>query len=301
MKSDLNDLKAFIAVARTGGFRSGAKESGASASGYSEAIRRLELKTGVRLLHRTTRSVVPTEAGQALLSRLLPALSEVEAALDSVNQFRDKPVGTLKLNVPGSAARLVLPEVIPGFLAAYPDVQLEIVTEESFVDIFAAGCDAGIRYDERLEQDMIAVPIGARVQRAALAASPEYLRQKGYPLHPHELMQHACIRGRFPGGNLAVWEFEKEGVCLRIDASGPLIVRIGGAVDLGVAAAVSGCGLVYLFEEWLQPWFDSGELVPVLKDWWPSFSGPFLYYSGRRFVPASLRAFIDYIREIPAQ
>ncbi|WP_312947163.1 LysR family transcriptional regulator [Superficieibacter sp.] len=298
MKSDLNDLKAFIAVAQAGGFRSGAKESGASASGYSEAIRRLEIKTGVRLLHRTTRSVVPTEAGQLLLSRLLPALGEVEAALDSVNQFRDKPVGTLKLNVPMSAARLVLPAIIPGFLAAYPDVQLEIVTEESFVDIFAAGCDAGIRYDERLEQDMIAVPVGARIQRFALAASPGYLQKHGCPKHPQELMQHACIRGRFPGGNLAVWEFEKEGELLRIDASGPLIVRIGGAVDLGVDAAAADCGLVYLFEEWLQPRFISGELVPVLEDWWPAFSGPFLYYSGRRFVPASLRAFIDYIKAI---
>ncbi|RWR02318.1 LysR family transcriptional regulator [[Pantoea] beijingensis] len=297
MKSELSDLRAFVAVAKAGSFRTGARESGASASGFSEAVRRLEAQTGVRLLHRTTRSVVPTEAGRLLLSRLLPALGEVEAALDSVNQYRDKPVGTLKLNVPISAARLVLPAILPSFLNAYPDIQMEIITEESFVDIFAAGCDAGIRYDERLEQDMIAVPIGERVQRFALAAAPAYLERHGHPTHPHELMNHTCIRGRFPGGNTPVWEFVKDQETILIDAHGPLIVRIGSAVDLGVAVAVAGCGLVYLFEEWLQPQFASGELVPVLEPWWPSFSGPFLYYSGRRFVPAPLRAFIDFIKQ----
>src|SRR5580658_4384684 len=162
---DLSDLTAFVAVARARGFRDGARASGGSASGLSEAIRRLETQLGVRLLHRTTRSVVPTEAGARLLERLAPVLTEVEAALDTVNSFRDKPTGTLKLNVPVSAARLVLPGIVPGFLAAYPDIRLDIVTEESFVDVLASGCDAGIRYEERLEQDMIAVPIGPRPQR----------------------------------------------------------------------------------------------------------------------------------------
>jgi len=156
MKIDLGDLNAFAAVAQAKGFREGARLMGASASGLSEAVRRLETQLGVRLLNRTTRSVSPTEAGQRLLSRLRPALSEVEAALDVVNSFRERPAGTLKLNVPMSAARLVLPAIIPGFLDAYPEIQLEVVAEESFVDILAAGFDAGIRYDERLEQDMIA-------------------------------------------------------------------------------------------------------------------------------------------------
>ena len=162
MKTDLADLNAFLAVAQARGFRDAARTAGSSASTLSEAVRRLEARLGVRLLHRTTRSVVPTEAGTRLIERLAPALSEVEAALDVVNLFRDRPAGTLKLNVPVSAARLVLPAILPGFLAAYPDIQVEIVAEDGFVDMVASGCDAGIRYDERLEQDMIAVPIGPR-------------------------------------------------------------------------------------------------------------------------------------------
>src|SRR3954470_21819080 len=145
MKIDLGDLNAFVAVARASGFREGARASGSSASALSEAVRRLEAQLGVRLLHRTTRSVLPTEAGQRLLERLGPALNEVEAAIDVVNGFRDKPAGTLKLNVPISAARLVLPGIVPQFLAAYPDIQLEILTEDSFVDVLATGCDGGIR------------------------------------------------------------------------------------------------------------------------------------------------------------
>src|SRR3954453_534863 len=211
MKTDLGDLNAFVAVARAKGFRDGARTSGASASGLSEAVRRLEAQLGVRLLNRTTRSVVPTEAGARLLARLGPALTEVEAALDVANSFRDRPAGSLRLNVPVSAARLVLPAIVPPFLAAYPDIRLEVVTEESFVDVLAAGCDAGIRYEERLEQDMIAVPIGPRVQRFATAASPAYLDHHGRPQHPRELLGRACLRGRFASGAVPPWEFERDG------------------------------------------------------------------------------------------
>lgn len=299
MKIDLGDLNAFVAVARAKGFRDGARRGGGSASGLSEAIRRLETQLGVRLLNRTTRSVVPTEAGERLLERLGPVLTEVEAALDTVNSFRDKPTGTLRLNVPVSAARLVLPGILPGFLAAYPDIRLEVVAEESFVDLLAAGCDAGIRYDERLEQDMIAVPIGPRVQRFAAAASPSYLDRRGRPAHPRDLLAHACLRTRFPSGAMPPWEFECQGEAIRIDPSGPLIVRAGGATDLAVDAAIAGTGIVYLFEDWLRPHFDNVALEPVLQPWWPRFSGPFLYYPGRRLVPAPLRAFIDFIK-VPA-
>ncbi|WP_427183369.1 LysR family transcriptional regulator [Bordetella bronchialis] len=299
MKVDLNDLHAFAAVARAGGFRDAARLGGTSASRLSEAVRRLEAQVGVRLLHRTTRSVAPTEAGQGLLTRLAPALAEMEAALDTVNRFRDRPAGTLKLNVPMSAARLVLPAIVPSFLAAYPDIQLEVVAEESFVDVLAAGCDAGIRYEERLEQDMIAVPIGPRVQRFAAAAAPAYLDRHGRPRHPRELMRHACLRGRFPSGATPAWEFERDGEVVRIEPGGPLIVRIGGAVDLAVDAAIAGTGIVYLFEDWLRPHLASGALEPVLSSWWPKFSGPFLYYSGRRLMPAPLKAFVDFIKAPP--
>ncbi|MDQ0132738.1 DNA-binding transcriptional LysR family regulator [Neorhizobium galegae] len=296
MKIDLGDLNAFVAVARAGGFREGARASGSSASGLSEAVRRVEAQLGVRLLNRTTRSVVPTEAGAGLLARLTPALTEVDAALDVVNRFRDKPAGVLRLNVPVSAARLVLPAIIPRFLAAYPDIRLEVVADDSFVDVLAAGCDAGIRYDERLEQDMIAVPIGPRLQRFAAAASPAYLDRHGRPDHPRDLLGHACIRGRFTSGAMMLWEFERDGEVVRIDPTGPLIVQIGAATDLAVEAAIAGTGIMLLFEDWLRPHLDNGSLEPVLEPWWPQFSGPFLYYPGRRLVPASLRAFIDFVK-----
>jgi DNA-binding transcriptional LysR family regulator len=296
MKVDLGDLSAFVAVGRAGGFRDAARISGTSASGLSEAVRRLETQLGVRLLNRTTRSVSATEAGKGLLERLGPALTEVDAALDAVNGFRDRPAGTLRLNVPVSAARLVLPRIVPPFLAAYPEIRLEVIAEESFVDVLAAGCDAGIRYDERLEQDMIAVPIGPRVQRIATAAAPAYLDRHGRPQHPRELLGHACLRGRFPSGAMAPWEYERNGEAVRVDPTGPLVVGLGGAVDLAVDAAIAGLGIVCLFEDWLRPHLDSGALEPVLEPWWQRFSGPFLYYPGRRLVPAPVRAFIDFVK-----
>ncbi|MER8907698.1 LysR family transcriptional regulator [Mesorhizobium sp. M0601] len=297
MQIDLGDLNAFVAVARAKGFRDAARASGGSASGLSEAVRRLETQLGVRLLNRTTRSVVLTEAGEGLLARLGPALTEVESALDVVNGFRDRPAGTLRLNVPVSAARLVLPSIVPPFLAAYPGIRLEVISEESFVDVLAAGCDAGIRYEERLEQDMIAVPIGPRVQRFATAASPAYLDRHGRPQHPRDLLGHACLRGRFASRAMPPWEFERDGEVVRVDPTGPLLVTLGGATDLKVDAAIAGTGIISLFEDWLRPHFESGALEPLLEPWWQSFSGPFLYYPGRRLVPAPLRAFIDFIKD----
>ena len=181
MDQDLNDLRTFVTVARLSGFREAARILGKSASSLSDAVRRLESSMGVRLLNRTTRSVVPTEAGRDLLARLEPALQEIQLAMDVVNAHRDQPIGTLRLNVPVSATRTVLPAIIPAFLAAYPDIRVEIVAEESFVDILVSGCDAGIRYEERLAQDMIAVPIGPRTQRFALGASAHYLARCGTP------------------------------------------------------------------------------------------------------------------------
>jgi DNA-binding transcriptional LysR family regulator len=295
MSRDLGELAAFVAVAEAGGFRDGARTSGLSASGLSEAVRRLETRLGVRLLNRTTRSVVPTEAGLRLLERLKPALGEVAAAVDVVNGFRDRPAGTLKLNVPVSAARLVLPGIVPPFLAAYPDIRLEVIADDSFVDVLAAGCDAGIRYDERLEQDMVAVPIGPREQRFATVAAPAYLDRRGRPEHPRDLLDHACIGGRFASGAMPPWEFERDGAIVRVEPTGPLIVRVGAATELAVDAAIAGVGILNLFEDWLRPHLDSGALEPVLEPWWQRFPGPFLYYPGRRYLPAPLRAFVDFI------
>jgi DNA-binding transcriptional LysR family regulator len=158
-----------------------------------------------------------------------------------------------------------------------------VIAEDSFVDMLAAGCDAGIRYDERLEMDMIAIPIGPREQRFATAASPDYLARRGTPVHPRDLLDHACIRGQFASGAMDDWEFERDGEIVKVATTGPL------------DAALAGTGIIHLFEDWLQPHLDSGALVPVLEPWWQRFSGPFLYYSGRRYLPAPLRAFIDFV------
>jgi DNA-binding transcriptional LysR family regulator len=296
MNADMQDLFAFLAVVRAGGFREAARTGDASASSLSEAVRRLEARLGVRLLNRTTRSVAPTEAGARLVERLLPALGEVEAALDIVNHYRDNPAGTLRINVPANVARTVLLPIITPFLKRYPDIRLEVVVEDSFVDLLAAGCDAGIRYDDRLEKDMIALPIGPRTQRLVTAASPEYLAAHGTPQHPKDLLGHRCIRGQFAGGAMSAWEFERDGEIIRVDASGPLQVRQAAAFDLALGGALEGLGIIHLFEDWLQPHLDSGVLVPILEPWCQTFSGPYLYYPGRRHLPAPLKAFVDFVR-----
>lgn len=291
---NLEDLTAFVAIAREGGFRGAALATGTSASRLSEALRRLETKLGVRLLNRTTRNVALTDAGARLLERLGPALAEVEASLDVVNGFRDRPAGRLRLNVPVSAARLVLPRIVPPFLAAYPDICLEVIAEDRFVNLVAEGCDAGIRYEERLEQDMVAIPIGPRRQRFATAASPAYLERRGRPSHPRDLLDHSCLLGRFASGAMTTWEFERDGEVVKVEPTGPLIVGVGASTDLAVDSAIAGSGVIYLFEDWLRPYIERKELEPILEPWWPSFSGPFLYYPGRRHLPAPLRAFVDF-------
>jgi DNA-binding transcriptional LysR family regulator len=296
MSPDFNDLAAFLSVARAKGFRDAARISGVSASGLSAAVARLETRLGLRLLNRTTRSVSPTEAGHKLIERLTPVLGEMEAAFDVLNAFRERPAGTLRLNVPASAARLVLAPLLPPFLKLYPDIRLEVMVEDSFVDLLAAGCDAGIRYDERLEQDMIAVPIGPRIQRFATAAAPAYLDAHGRPGHPRDLLAHACLRGQFAGGAKPSWDFERDGEVIKVDPTGPLLVRPGGSIDLAIGAAVAGIGIIHLFDGMLKPYLDSGALEPILEPWWQTFSGPFLYYAGRRHMPAPLRAFIDFVK-----
>lgn len=297
MIGHLDDLATFIAVVDAGGFRDAARATGASASGLSDAMRRLEGRLGIRLLNRTTRSVTPTEAGRQLYDRLRPALGEVSLAVDAVNNLRDRPVGTLRLNVPANVARTVLAPIIIPFLKAYPEIRMEVTAEDSFVDMVGGGYDAGIRYDERLEQDMIALPIGPRTQRILIAGSPAYFAEHGRPEHPRDLIAHKCVRGRFAGGRLASWEFEKDGEVVLVNPDGPLISQPGSASDLLVQTAVGGLGLVGIFEDWMRAELDEGALEPVLVDWCPRFSGPFLYYAGRRYLPAPLRVFVDFVKQ----
>ena len=292
VEPDLSDLKAFVAVTAARGFRNAAATGGVSASSLSEAVRRLEQQLGVRLLNRTTRSVTPTEAGQRLFERLAPAFGEISTALDAINVFRDSPTGKLRLNVPSIAAREVLPALLSRFLAEHPGITVEVASNDTFIDILAAGFDAGIRYDERVERDMIAVPIGPSMQRFIAAASPAYLKQHGEPKHPDELVRHACIGHRFESGVLAVWEFTRGEESVRIVPNGPLVASV---IEIQRRAAVDGLGIVYSFDEFLRPALDDGTLVPILPDWWQSFTGPRLYYASREHMPAPLRAFVDFV------
>ncbi|PKA41157.1 LysR family transcriptional regulator [Rhizobium sullae] len=290
----LSDLAAFAAIARERSFRAAARKRGVSPSSLSESLRRLEERLGVRLLNRTTRSVTPTEAGERLLERLAPALGEVASALSQLDTFRDSPAGTLRLNVPVIAAKLFLPDLANRFLQRYPQITLEVVAEDSFIDVLAAGYDAGIRYGERLERDMIAVPIGPRRQCYIVAASPAYLERRGVPQHPKDLLGHDCIRHRFLSGAPFAWEFERGGETLVISPSGPLVANV---IEMEVGAAVAGLGVIGSFEEVLAPAIARGELVPILQEWITEFSGPFLYYAGRRHMPSALRAFVDFVKE----
>jgi DNA-binding transcriptional LysR family regulator len=248
------------------------------------------------LLHRTTRSCVPTEVGARLVQRLAPALQDIDGALGALGETRGRPVGRLRLNVPVSAARLVLPAILPAFMEAYPEIELEVVADDRLVNVLSEGYDAGIRYGERLEQDMVAMPVGPRTQRFAVGATKAYLARRGRPRHPRDLLSHTCFRGKFAGGMPLAWDFERDGESVSVDVKGPPVGGLGNAADLAVDAAVRGAGIVYLFEDWLRPCFDRGELEPVLKPWWPSFSGPYLYFAGRRQLPGPLRAFVDFLK-----
>lgn len=295
----LDDLFTFLAVVDAGGFRTAAKRLGSSPSTVSETISRLETRLGVPLLTRTTRSVRPTEAGRKLAERIAPLLSETRLALDDAVSSQQEVRGRLKLNVPGAVMIDILPPLIDRFIERYPEVRLEIVVDDSLVDVTSQDCDAGIRYGEHLAQDMIAVPIGPPVQRMALAAAPSYLREYGTPDHPHELLHHECIRMRFSSGAMTEWEFQHGGEILKIDPQARLILNVA-AGRTATDFAIAGRGFMYSFEGWLQPHFDSGKLVPVLEDWWPEFEGPYLYFSSR-FMPTPLRAFVDLVAEARAE
>ena len=284
----LAELTAFAAVAERRSFARAAVALGVSASALSHSVRELESRLGVRLLNRTTRSVAPTEAGTRLLERLRPALGEITEALEDVNDFRGRPRGTLRLNVPRSA-RLVLQPLIARFLAENPDMRLEIECDDRLVDIVAEGFDAGVRFTEQIAGDMIAVRLGAPV-RFVLLASPAYLSKHGRPEHPDDLARHRCIRRRFSDGSYYRWELEGEGRELEVEVDGPFTTN---DEVLALEAAADGVGVALSFDSMAEPWIASGRLVRILEDWCPPFPGPYLYYPSRRHMSAGLRAFID--------
>jgi DNA-binding transcriptional LysR family regulator len=290
---DLRDLDAFVAVARTRNFRRAALEQRVSASSLSQRLRDMEESLGVRLMHRTTRSVALTEAGELLLARVGPAIADIGGALDQVRGLRDVPSGRLRINAPPPAVDLVLAPMVAPFLRAYPQIDLEIVAESSFVDIVDAGFDAGVRYGEHLAQDMIAIWLGPP-QRYAVVASPQYVAEHGRPKHPKDLLNHACIRTRFGTRAIPDWEFEKAGRIVKVAAQGNLIATYFG---LAMRAVKDGLGFWPTFEGYVRDEIKSGALVSVLDDWCAPFPGPFLYYPSRRQPPSALAAFVAFVAE----
>uniref|UniRef100_B0T3Q1 Transcriptional regulator, LysR family n=1 Tax=Caulobacter sp. (strain K31) TaxID=366602 RepID=B0T3Q1_CAUSK len=288
------DLTAFSAIAEHRSFRAAADALGVSRSSLSHAMRALERNLGVRLLNRTTRSVFPTDAGQRLLARLGPALRDLDAALDEVAEDRGRPSGRLRINANEIATRRLLRDVVPQFLARHPAVELDIVTDGRLIDIVAEGFDAGIRLYETTPKDMVAVRLGDDVRFLAVA-SPSYFADHAPPATPDDLQHHQCIRHRLPSGKRYRWEFERFGQEVAIDAPGSLTLDHTG---LMVDAALDGLGLAYVPDLAAEPYLKTGELIAVLTDWCPSIPGLCLYYPGSRHVPASLRAFIDVLKEI---
>lgn len=285
-------LETFLAVARHGSFRKAAAERNVSPSALSHVIRGLEDGLDVRLFNRTNRSIRLTEAGQHLLQRIGPAMGDIVEAIEQVNAFRGRPAGLLRINVPRIAAEMIVKPMVARFLAAYPDIRLEVVSDDGLVDIVAAGFDAGIRPVRRLAQDMIAVPVGER-RRFAVVGSPAYFAGRERPIVPQDLLAHACIGRHFPSGARYAWEFARDGEALEIDVTGPLTVDDSG---LMVAAALDGVGLAFVYETLVAEPLANGTLVRVLEAWCPLLPHFFLYYPGRRQIPAPLRAFIDMIR-----
>ena len=300
MKSDssLSDpsfatLQAFVSVARHGSFRRAALERGVSASAFSHVIRGLEDMLGVRLFHRTSRSVGLTQAGRELLERIGPALGEVAEALDGARASSGTPSGLLRLNVPRIATALVIEPVIGRFLSTYPDIKLEVVSFDGLADIVAEGFDAGIRRDRRLAPGMIALPVGP-ARRFAVVSAPSYFASRARPLVPHDLGRHRCIERRYPNGSRYAWEFERDGEVLELEVGGSLVAD---DTVLMIRAALDGAGLAFVFEELVVEHLARGTLERVLEDWCPVAPRFYLYYPGRRQVPAPLRAFIGMVRE----
>jgi DNA-binding transcriptional LysR family regulator len=292
-KPSLDDLAAFVAVARNGTFTRAAAVLGTSTSNLSHTLRRLEARLGYRLLQRNSRSVSTTEAGGVLLASLLPALENIDGVLDALDQGRHRVSGTLRLTATRQAYEAVIRPVLPGFAASYPDVTVEVLVDTAYRDIIADRFDAGIRLGEKLEQDMIGLKVGPMLSMAVVAA-PDYLAQAGAIHHPNDLTAHRCINYRMvSGGTLYAWEFERDGGSLEVQVSGPLTFN---EPDLMLGAALDGLGIGYLLEHEVAPYVADGRLVRLLADWTPSFPGFHLYYPSRRQMRPVLTAFLDAVR-----
>ena len=260
MRMNMSDFATFFAVARNQSFRAAGDELGLSSSAISHSIKTLEQRLKIRLFNRTTRSVSLTEAGSNLYERLRPAFDEIQIMLDEMNDFRLTPTGTLKINAARVAARIFLMPLLVGFTREYPDIKVELTTDDSLVDIVQQGFDAGVRLSCIVEKDMISVAIGPPV-KLCVAATPEYFARYGKPRHPHDLLNHQCVVFRYPSGKPFHWQFAKE---LEIAVAGNIILD---DVDAELEAVLMGAGIGYLLYEQIKEYLDTGRLECVLEDW----------------------------------
>jgi DNA-binding transcriptional LysR family regulator len=292
-KQDFGELNAFLVVAEERSFTKAAAKLGTSQSTLSQTIRRLETRLALRLLTRSTRSVAPTEAGVRLLETLQPAFNEIDAKLSDLTAAREKPAGTVRINATDLVVENLLWPALKPLLADYPDIEIELTAELARTDIVAGRFDAGVRLGELVEKDMIAVRIGADLRMVAVA-SPTYFARKPPPTTPHELANHECINLRMPTlGELYAWEFAKDGHELRVRVQGPLTFNSGRML---VAAAIDGCGIAYVTNDYAGEEVKAGRLISVLEDWSPPFAGYHLYYPSRRQLPPAFKLVVEALR-----
>jgi DNA-binding transcriptional LysR family regulator len=293
MRASQLELEAIVAVAHHGGFRVAARELDMSSSALSHAVAALESRLGVRLFNRTTRSVALSAEGEQFVAEIAPALAAIRTAMERIDEHRAEPAGTLRLNLPPGAGRMVLSPLIAEYMRRYPRVAVDMVTEGAMVDIVGQGFDAGVRLEELVPPDMIAVPI-TRPIRSIVVGSPAYFAGRKLPRTPADLAEHRCIRRRTGHGTIYRWEFAKRGEAIAMDVPGQLTLDDS---DLMLVAALAGEGLAFLSDIAAAKSIEAGLLLPVLEDWSPEYPGLCLYYPSRRNIPARLRAFIDLIRQ----
>ncbi|GGA13713.1 LysR family transcriptional regulator [Dyella caseinilytica] len=292
-------LRAFRAIAEHGSFTRAAATLDVTPSALSQTVQQLETQLGTRLLQRTTRRVGLTEAGQEMLQRIAPALNELDQAIDAIRQHADRPRGTLRITVPVVVSQTIIEPMLGEFMARWPDVQLDIRVDNGFSDLVAEGLDAGIRLGERVQRDMVAVPLGSAM-RGVVVGSPAYFKRCGYPKTPKDLQNHQCIKYRMASsGAIYRWEFAhrsgpKKGCWYEIAVDGSLTVN---DISLALRAAEDGIGMISILEISARAALDAGRLESVLDPWLPPFEGFYLYYPSRFQVPPKLRVFIDFIRE----
>jgi DNA-binding transcriptional LysR family regulator len=292
-RENINDLLAFLAVAREHSFTKAAAQLGISQSALSHTIRGLETRLGLRLLNRTTRSVTPTEAGERLLQTVGPRFDEINTALVGLSELRDRPSGTIRINTIEHAAETIVLPVLKRFLPKYPDIHVELMNDYGLTDIVAERYDAGIRLGEQLAQGMIAIPIGPDM-RMIVVGAPGYFTERSVPHRPDDLTTHCCINLRLPTrGGIYAWEFEKDGREVNVRVEGQLVFN---NLTLRVEAALAGLGLAYLPEDRVQPHIAAGRLIQVLADWCQPFSGYHLYYPSRRQHTAAFSLLVNALR-----